>query len=212
MTGFSAGLVPPMLLLALPMLLLALIVAAAVHDVIARTVPGLLCIAVAVLGLVLRVRSGELGSALLAAGIVCAGAAFCWSRGWLGGGDVKLLAACALAVPPHAVPGLVAGTAIAGAGLALLYLAARHWVRPPLGRRPAGLLARATRAERWRIARGGPLPYAVAIAIGAGNALLPAGPAERAHGAPPAARSAPAPTHQAAAPAIARISRGGVET
>lgn len=192
-----------------PILLLMLIAAAAAHDLMARTVPGILCLAVAVLGLAVRARAGEVGAALLAASLVFLGAGFCWRRGWLGGGDVKLLAACALAVPPHAVPGLVAGTTIAGAGLALLYLAARHWVRPPLGRRPAGLLARAARAERWRLARGGPLPYAVAITIGAANALLPAGasaPARRALAAP----SVASPAHQAAAaPAIARLSAAG---
>ena len=41
--------------------------------------------------------------------------------------------------------------------------------RPPVDRpinRPAGLLSRAWRLERRRLSRGGPLPYAVAIAAG----------------------------------------------
>ncbi|MDE2580011.1 MAG: prepilin peptidase [Rhodospirillales bacterium] len=160
---------------------LLLVAAAAVHDVMARTVPTSLCLAIASVGLAARIGSGDAPSALAAACLVFLGTAWCWRRGWLGGGDVKLLAACALLVPPHAVPGLVAGTAIAGAGLAAVYLAARRWVRPSYGSRPLGLLARATRAERWRIARGGPLPYAVAIALGTAAMMMsaprPAAPA-----------------------------------
>ena len=194
---------------------LGLIAAAALHDVMARTVPTLLCLAIAALGLAARAATGDLAAGLLAAGLVFLGAALCWRRGWLGGGDVKLLAACALVVPPHAVPGLVAGTAIAGAGLALVYAATRRWVAPSYGSRPMGLLARAARAERRRLARGGPLPYAVAIALGTAAALLPASR----HAGPPAATPPPVhdmrarhPAPAAAAvpgPAIARITRHG---
>ena len=158
----------PLLGFALGLFSLGLVLAAAWHDLLARTVPNRLPVLLALVGL-----------ARLAAGAVFAGAFLCWRRGWLGGGDVKLLAACALSVPPHLVPGLLAAIAIAGAGLALVYLAARRWVRPAGGARPAGLLARALRAERWRIARGGPLPYAVAIAIGVLAVLPPAPPPAR---------------------------------
>ena len=166
---------------------------------LARTVPSRLCLAIAALGLAARVMTGDLAAGLVAAGLVVLGAGLCWRRGWLGGGDVKLLAACALVVPPHAVPGLLAGTAIAGAGLALVFAATRRWLRPSYGSRPMGLLARAARAERWRLARGGPLPYAVAIALGAATALLPTPrPA-----APPPARPTPVHTTQAPAPRAA---------
>jgi prepilin peptidase CpaA len=37
----------------------------------------------------------------------------------------------------------------------------------PLPGRPPSLAARIIRVERWRLRRGGPLPYAVAIASGA---------------------------------------------
>lgn len=159
------------------LLLFGLLAAASAHDVAARTIPGLTCVAIALLGLLARDVAGQLAPAVAAAGAVFAGAFLCWRRGWLGGGDVKLLGAAALAVPPASVPALLAATAIAGAGLALLYLAARRVVAAPAGPRPRGLLARAVRAERWRIARGGPLPYAVAIALGmAAVALPPAGP------------------------------------
>lgn len=152
--------------------LLGLLLAASVHDVMARTIPGALCAAIAGLGLLARYAGGDLSHGVLAACLVFAGAWVCWRRGWLGGGDVKLLAAAALAVPPGTVPAMLAATAIAGAGLALLYLAARRVVPAAAGARPRALWARAARAERWRIARGGPLPYAVAIAFGMAVVLI----------------------------------------
>jgi Flp pilus assembly protein protease CpaA len=69
----------------------------------------------------------------------------------------------------------VLAMSIAGAVHAVAYMVARRMVmRPPAlaldaaGRPPRlrGLLPRALRAERWRISRGGPLPYACAIAFG----------------------------------------------
>lgn len=155
------------------LLLFGLLAAASAHDLAARTIPGLTCVAIALLGLLARDLAGELAPGVAAAGAVFAGAFLCWRRGWLGGGDVKLLGATALAVPPASVPALLAATAIAGAWLALAYLAARRFVTAPGGPRPRGLVARALRAERWRIARGGPLPYAVAIALGMAVVALP---------------------------------------
>ena len=49
-------------------------------------------------------------AALSAAGIVFGVALVCWLRGWMGGGDVKLLGACALLVPPVAVSPLTPGS------------------------------------------------------------------------------------------------------
>jgi prepilin peptidase CpaA len=99
--------------------------------------------------------------------VVFAGAWFCWRRGWIGGGDVKLISACALLVSPGSVPELILSTAVAGGALALCYVALarllRHGVRP----RPAGLMRRIWRAERRRICRGLSLPYSCAIATGA---------------------------------------------
>ena len=99
-------------------------------------------------------------------------AAFCWRRGWMGGGDVKLLGATALAVPPGSVPMLVFVMGMAGGLLSLFYLAARRLVHAPSATRPRSLVARALRVERWRIRRGGPLPYACAIAAGGLFVLL----------------------------------------
>ncbi len=138
--------------------------ASAVHDVIARTIPNGWCAAIALAGLGVRLINHTLPAGLIAGAAIFILATACWRAGWLGGGDVKLLGACVLAVPPHLVPSLIVDTSIAGALLALVYLAARNRVPRPRSPRPASLLGRAWRAERWRLARGGPLPYAVAIA------------------------------------------------
>src|SRR5579863_3601724 len=73
---------------------------AAAHDVAVRTVPNRVSLIVAATGLGLNTLDGQLGAALFGGGAVFAGSWFCWRRGWIGGGDVKLLSACALLVPP----------------------------------------------------------------------------------------------------------------
>jgi prepilin peptidase CpaA len=151
----------------LPIVCVALILAASLHDIVARTVPNRLSLALAIAGIATGAQNGHLFGSLLAAGIVFVVSAFCWRRGWMGGGDVKLLGAAALGMPPSSVLVFVATVAIAGGLLALFYLAARRLVPAPAPLRPAGLFARALRVERWRISRGGPLPYACAIAAGA---------------------------------------------
>lgn len=144
----------------------AVMLAASWHDIVARTVPNFLATILALLGLALRFLHGDLPGGLLAGLLVFIAAAFCWRRGWMGGGDVKLLAAAAIAVPPAAVISFIAAVGLFGGFLAMLYLAARRFVTPPGVARPHSLPARALRVERWRIQRGGPLPYACAIAAG----------------------------------------------
>jgi prepilin peptidase CpaA len=151
----------------LPIVCVALILAASLHDIVARTIPNSLALALAVAGIATGALNGYLFGSLLAAGAVFVLSALCWRRGWMGGGDVKLLGAAALGMPPGSVLTFVAAVAIAGGLLAIFYLVARRLVPAPAPLRPDGLLARALRVERWRISRGGPLPYACAIAAGA---------------------------------------------
>ena len=146
--------------------------AAALHDVAARTVPNTIPIILALLGALARIIEGDLASGAMAALAVFAIALLCWTRGWVGGGDVKLLGAIALAVPPASVPMLVFVMGMTGGLLALFYLSARRVMPAPAASRPQSLIARALRAERWRIRRGGPLPYACAIAAGGLFVLL----------------------------------------
>ncbi len=145
---------------------------AVAHDVAVRTVPNQIPLIVAAAGLGLNALDGQLVPAVFGGLLVFAGCWFCWRRGWIGGGDVKLLSACALLVPPATVPELVASTAISGGALALLYLALGAALeRPRQGAtitrpRPTGLLRRVWRAERRRIRRRLSLPYACAIGAG----------------------------------------------
>ena len=147
-------------------------VCAALHDVAARTVPNSMPLLLVALGVIARSIEGNLITGLVAAIAAFAVATFCWSRGWMGGGDVKLLGAITIAAPPIAVPNLVFVMGMAGGLLSLFYLSARRIVHAPSPTRPHSIVARALRAERWRIRRGGPLPYACAIAAGGVFVLL----------------------------------------
>jgi prepilin peptidase CpaA len=149
---------------------------AAAQDVAVRTVPNRVSLIVAAAGLGLNTLDSQLVPALFGGGLVFAGSWFCWRRGWIGGGDVKLLSACSLLVPPTSVPELILSTAIAGAALALLYLALGALLaqllptgaptQPASAGRTTGLLRRVWRAERRRICRRLSLPYACAISTG----------------------------------------------
>ena len=160
----------------LPTVLIAICAATfllcALHDVAARTVPNGASVIIALGGLALRLLDGTLPMALgLALAALLVGK-FCWTRGWMGGGDVKLIAAGALAVPPGQFLSFITVMSVAGAILALPYLAGRT-LRPRIeSPRPQALAARVLRAERWRLRRGGPLPYACAIAAGGLSALF----------------------------------------
>ena len=143
-----------------------LLIYAALHDVAVRTIPDTVPAALAVLGLGVHLADHMLPAALLAATLLGIPLLLCWLRRWLGGGDVKLLVALALLLrPDHVVPAIVT---VAGSGvlLALPYCALRHRIAAPPARRPAAFLARIWRAERFRLRRGGPLPYGLAIAAG----------------------------------------------
>ena len=150
-----------------------LLLVAAWQDVVTRTIPDVVCIALAILGIAGRVPDGGAAVALsVGVGVavfllLSIPAAF----GAMGGGDVKLIAALAIGLPPLGVWQLIATIAYAGGGLAVLYWAAR---RLPLPRLRAGgdALHRVLAVERWRACRAAPLPYGVAIAIGGALTLL----------------------------------------
>jgi len=165
---------------------LAILCLAALHDILARTVPDWMSIALVAIGIAKSALDGRLIASLLVGALVFVVSGLCWKRGWLGGGDVKLLGAASIAVPPIAVAPFVTAVALAGGVLSLVYLALgrliprsvlrRSVLRPAVPRRqadrPVGLLPRALRLECWRLSRQGPLPYAVAIAAGGLFVLL----------------------------------------
>jgi prepilin peptidase CpaA len=152
---------------------LALLVGAALHDVAVRTVPNWVAVALLPVGAVARYLDGDLLLGFGVAAVVFAFAAFLWLRGWMGGGDTKLLGAVALVAPPNRMPELLLMTALCGGVLALFYLVMSFVVKRPAGGRRQTLLARLAKAECWRLSRRGPLPYAVAIAGGSILSLSP---------------------------------------
>jgi prepilin peptidase CpaA len=163
----------------------AVVLLAACHDLVSRTVPNWMPALIAGFGVVAALVSERL---LISTGLglaIFVAAAICWRRGLMGGADVKLLGAIAIALPPGVLSLFVIAMSLAGAAHAVAYLVARRMVTRPMVRgrmlsgraalrleptgmppRARSLLPRALRAERWRISRGGPLPYACAIAFG----------------------------------------------
>ena len=112
-------------------LLAALLVGAAVCDLKGRTIPHVIVIAIALLAPFFWWASGlelwpdiawQVGISLVVFGCF----AFAFARGWMGGGDVKLLAALALWLPAPAVLMMLVIMSFAGG---LLTLAMVLWSR-----------------------------------------------------------------------------------
>jgi prepilin peptidase CpaA len=153
------------------------LVFAALHDVAFRTIPNWVSAALIADGILLRLFDHTLVVSLCCGLAVFVCSAVCWRRGWLGGGDVKLLGATAVLVPPSLVPGYVASVAFAGGGLALIYLLLERLVPalPALSRRPSENRLRHPASLPWRILivecrrirRRASLPYATAISVAA---------------------------------------------
>ena len=153
-------------LLAMAAVLLGL---ASLNDIATRTIPDLVPLALMVIGVATHLVHGTATTAIAAGAAVLLVCGLCWRCGWIGGGDVKLLAACACLVPSALVLQLVLLTAIVGGVLATVYLILSRltWVsRVPIYSAPArSLVGRIGRAELRRIRRRAGLPYACAIAI-----------------------------------------------
>ena len=145
---------------------------AALHDIGTRTIPNWVSVGIAALGIVVRACQHDLLPSFAAGILVFLAAAFAWRRGWMGGGDVKLLGACALLVAPRDVGGFVTLVALSGGCLALLYLVMARLVPAPRRPLPPTLFRRLLRAEQWRISHRHALPYGVAIVAGGLTTLL----------------------------------------
>jgi prepilin peptidase CpaA len=141
--------------------------AAAFEDFRRLVIPNLLPIVLVALWPIYFAASPSLYGALAAIGCAAAvflGGAVLFARGWLGGGDVKLLAAATLWAGPAGTPTLLMLTAALGGVLALFLLM-------PLGTQIAAG-ARTMLGQPPLQAPGGfaaPVPYGVAIA---GAALI----------------------------------------
>ncbi|BBK31528.1 prepilin peptidase CpaA [Stella humosa] len=151
-------------------LIAALMVGAALRDLLVRRIPNGLSVGVALSGLTLRMLDGPMAalSSLAAAGLLFIVLFIAFARGVLGGGDVKLATAMALGLPPEGVWLMVVATALAGGVLSLVYLLLRWQARrhAPFPSGSRHLIGRFLAVEGRRLRRRGPLPYGVAIAAG----------------------------------------------
>jgi len=148
--------------------LAALLVAAAVEDAVRLRISNLLCLGVLAAALIAIGLAGfeataELGgvwqNGLVFAALLTVGTLF-FGRGWMGGGDVKLLAAVGLWCNLTTALFMLTGVVLSGGVLALLILGARTFA-------PAGAAARIDVLKP----RAG-IPYGIAIAVGGLITLL----------------------------------------
>lgn len=169
----------PILLL----LLISLLVVAGWHDVRCRRIPNPISMAVFFLGVVYIITHEESGlvvGATAVSFVVLAIGIAAWTRGWLGAGDVKLIAALALWAGPGLILPMLLVIGIAGGALSLVQV----WRRSAVSVLVAPLLS-AMRVRlggagsAWNVRHvpppvdadaqpnNGPgIPYGVAIAVG----------------------------------------------
>ena len=136
-------------------------------DLRTRRIPNGLAIAVAVLGLARLAVAGDWNAAICsiaAAAAVFAVAFVMFWRGWLGGGDVKLLAGSALLVGYHDLLGFLLLMSLCGGLVALAVLVAGRFGGPLRHLAPSAIPAEAAAARPS-------VPYGVAIAA-AGIVIL----------------------------------------
>ena len=138
----------------------------ATMDVATRLIRNEICLALALFGI-----AGQLANPVQVAESVIVARLLLllfviYTRGWIGGGDVKLLVALAVGLPLMGVIQLLMVTALAGGVLALLHLMMRLLPYPRLAPGGASFVRRVYAIERWRHLRHAPLPYGVAIACG----------------------------------------------
>lgn len=146
---------------------------AAWRDLATRTIPDVVSLAILVLGVVVRCEDGGQAIAISAAVAVLLFVLLIplQSFGLIGGGDLKLLAALAFGLSPLASYQMISCVIMAGGVLAAVYLALRRVAPRRVAARPGSrrrsLAHRIWAVELWRIRRGAPLPYGIAIAAGA---------------------------------------------
>lgn len=145
-----------------------LLVIAAWRDVVSRTIPDAVGLLLLAIGGLSRLFEGPsaLASSMVAAMLLFALLMVVYSRGFIGGGDVKLMTAFAIGLSPLNSYHFVVATALAGGLLGIAYLVLSRSTRLPHQASDRSLLRRVMAVEFWRARRRGSLPYGVAIAAG----------------------------------------------
>src|SRR5438874_7019462 len=153
-----------------------LLVYVAMMDIATRSIRNDICLVLALLGIAGQFASPmQVAGSLIAATILFLLLLVIYQRGWIGGGDVKLLVALAIGLPLIGVIQMLTITALAGGVLALVHLMMRLLPSPRLAPAGASLVRRVYAIERWRHLRHAPLPFGVAIACGGIWAVLSKG-------------------------------------
>ncbi|MBP2427642.1 prepilin peptidase CpaA [Bradyrhizobium sp. USDA 4524] len=136
-------------------------------DIATRLISNEICLILAFLGIIGQLLTPmQLAQSLIVAAILFLVLLIIYQRGMIGGGDVKLIVALAIGLPPTSVIQLLTATALAGGVLAALHLMMRRLPQPRLAPAGSSLIRRVYAVERWRHLRHAPLPYGVAIACG----------------------------------------------
>ena len=130
----------------------------AVIDIATRLIQNGICLAVALLGIVSQFPGPHVAESLVVATILFLLLLVVYARGWIGGGDVKLLVALAVGLPLAGLTQMLTVTAFAGAVLALAHLMMRSLPTPPAGPRRVVALAPRLRGGALRHVRRAPLP------------------------------------------------------
>jgi prepilin peptidase CpaA len=146
----------------------ALLLIAAWRDVVSRTIPDVVGLLLLAIGGLSRSFDGPsaLAISMAAALLLFALLMVAYSRGFIGGGDVKLMTALAIGLSPLNCYRFVVATAIAGGLLGIVYIVLSRSTRLPRPASDRSLLGRIMAVEFWRARRRGSLPYGVAIAAG----------------------------------------------
>jgi len=146
-------------------LTLAATLVASLFDLRSRRIPNFLTATLAALALVVHAFNGPIAllTAFAVMAVLTVGGALIYSRGGIGGGDVKLaIAASGMLSYPLCVPFLLY-SAIGGGLLAMLYLVFRPEARPALARAVVMVAGGAPSVSVKRLT----LPYGLAFAFGA---------------------------------------------
>src|SRR5258705_11466303 len=139
-----------------------LLVYVAMIDIATRSIRNEICLVLALLGIAGQFASPmQVAESLIAATILLLLLLAIHQRGWIGGGDVKLLVALAIGLPLMGVIQLLTITALAGGGLSLMHLMMRLLPYPRLAPARSSVARRVYAIERWRNFRHAPLPFRV---------------------------------------------------
>jgi prepilin peptidase CpaA len=144
----------------------ALMIMAAFEDLRRLVIPNALPLCLCVLWPLYIAPTASLvgaGGAVGCAAIVFIAGALCFSRGFLGGGDVKLLTAATLWAGPGLTPSLLLATGVLGGALALALLVPPCAHLATLARVKLGAATELQPSHRMTT----PVPYGIAIAAAA---------------------------------------------